>query len=225
MKNNLSSSATARQFHVYGLGNALVDTAIEVSEAQLQQLNVDKGVMTLIDEQTASDIALTLHDLPHTRACGGSAANTMIALVQFGGRGFYSCRVGNDQDGAFYLEALQRTGLESQLIKTQLPNGTTGRCFAFITPDIQRTMNTHLGATAEFSQAELVPAAIQNAQYLYIEGYLAAQPLATKASIDAYQQAKQHGTHIAITLSDPNIVTHCLDMITFNALRAIAVIE
>ncbi len=210
MSQSTSPSRTPRQFHVYGLGNALVDTAIEVPDAMLQQLNIDKGVMTLIDEQTALDIALALHDFPHTRACGGSAANTMIALAQFGGCSFYSCRVADDKDGLFYLQDLQRAGVATQLTKTNLVKGTaTGRCFVLITADAQRTMVTHLGATAEFSRIELDPQAICNAEYIYIEGYLAAQENASTAAIEAYQLAKQHHIKIALTLSDPNMVTHC----------------
>lgn len=200
----------SRQFHVYGLGNALVDTAIETPDAVLQQLNIDKGVMTLIDEQTACDIALALHDYHHVRAGGGSAANTMFALAQFGGRGFYSCRVADDKDGTFFLQSLQQAGIDTQLTHDSLVTGTaTGRCFVLVTPDAQRTMATHLGATAELSRTELDPQAICNAQYLYIEGYLAAQTNACAAAIEAYHIAKDHQVAIALTLSDPNMVTHC----------------
>lgn len=200
----------SHSFHVYGLGNALVDTAIEVPESMLSQLDIDKGVMTLIDEEKACEIALALHDYPHTRACGGSAANTMIALAQFGGRGFYSCRVADDQDGLFYLQALQRAGVETQLTRSTLTSGAaTGRSFILITPDAQRTMATHLGATAELSHIELAPKALRHTKWLYMEGYLAAQPNAAAATIEAYKLAKQHKIKIALTLSDPNMVTHC----------------
>ncbi|MCD6056326.1 MAG: kdgK [Gammaproteobacteria bacterium] len=202
--------AAPHPLHVYGLGNALVDTAIEVNDRDLIDLQIDKGLMTLIDEERALQIALAFHDLPHTRACGGSAANTMIALAQFGGQGFYACRVANDGDGHFYLEALQKAGVKTCLNPTHLPSGVpTGRSFVLVTPDAQRTMCTHLGATGSFSRQDLKEDAIKEAEYLYIEGYLAAQADATIGSIAAYQEAKAHGTRIAITLSDPNMVTHC----------------
>ena len=205
----MNTLQTKRTLNVYGLGNALVDSIVDVTDTQLQQYQIDKGLMTLIDEKAASDLTALLQGLSYTRACGGSGANTLIALSELGGRGFYNCCVANDEAGVFYLDALKRANLQTQLDEATLPAGTTGQCFAFITPDIQRSMQTYLGESANLSSADLSLDMIPKAQYLYIEGYLAAQPLATEAAIQAYQTAKQHGTQIAITLSDPNMVTYC----------------
>ena len=38
------------QFDLYGLGNALVDTEYRVSDKLLEALDVEKGMMTLIDD-------------------------------------------------------------------------------------------------------------------------------------------------------------------------------
>ena len=40
-----------KKYHVCGLGNALVDTEIEVSEKNLSDLGIEKGLMTLVDEE------------------------------------------------------------------------------------------------------------------------------------------------------------------------------
>ena len=37
-------------YSIYGIGAALVDTEIEVSDAFLSSAGIDKGVMTLVDE-------------------------------------------------------------------------------------------------------------------------------------------------------------------------------
>mgnify|MGYP000241742329 FL=1 len=39
------------KYHVYGLGNALVDTEIEVTDQDLERLAIEKGLMTLVDEE------------------------------------------------------------------------------------------------------------------------------------------------------------------------------
>ena len=39
-----------KKYHIYGIGAALVDTEVEVSDAFLANANIDKGVMTLVDE-------------------------------------------------------------------------------------------------------------------------------------------------------------------------------
>ena len=38
------------KYHIYGIGNALVDVEMEVSEQELARLSIEKGVMTLVDE-------------------------------------------------------------------------------------------------------------------------------------------------------------------------------
>ena len=50
-----------RQYDVYGLGNALVDMEFEVTAEQLQQLGIDKGVMTLVDEERENELIAQLH--------------------------------------------------------------------------------------------------------------------------------------------------------------------
>ena len=39
-----------KQYHIYGIGAALVDTEITLSDADLTTMAVTKGVMTLVDE-------------------------------------------------------------------------------------------------------------------------------------------------------------------------------
>ena len=67
-------------FDFYGLGNALVDTEYHVSDQVLAELGVEKGMMTLIDEDALSTLESRL-DRDATlvkQASGGSAANTLI---------------------------------------------------------------------------------------------------------------------------------------------------
>jgi len=72
-------------------------------------------------------------------------------------------------------------------------------------------MNTFLGATSEFSKAQLSETALKNSEYLYIEGYLVASPSGCEAAILARQLAKKHQIKTAISLSDPNMVTYFKD--------------
>ena len=96
----------AKKFDVYGIGNALVDMEFEVSTDFLKSASIEKGLMTLVDEPRQAEIINTLHGTQHKRSCGGSAANTMIAISQFGGRSFYSCKVASDETGDFYFKDL-----------------------------------------------------------------------------------------------------------------------
>ena len=193
-------------YHVYGIGNALVDMEFEVSPDVLQKLNIDKGVMTLVDETRQDELLHQLNGADGKRSCGGSAANTMVAIAQLGGKGFYSCKVANDDTGSFYLEDLLRCGVNTNLQNGDIEPGITGKCLVMITPDADRTMNTFLGITANLSETELVPEALSDSEYLYIEGYLVSSPSAKAAAIKAREMAQAAGVKTALSLSDPNMV-------------------
>jgi sugar/nucleoside kinase (ribokinase family) len=195
-----------KQYDVYGVGNALVDMEFEVSVEDLQQLGIDKGVMTLVDEGRQSYLVGQLNHRLGRQSGGGSAANTMVAIAQLGGRGFYSCKVANDETGTFYLNDLRACGLESNLHNGDREAGTTGKCLVLVTPDADRTMNTFLGITGSLSVAELDPDAIANSKYLYLEGYLVTSPTALEAAIQARNIARGAGVNTALSLSDPNMV-------------------
>ena len=193
-------------YHVYGIGNALVDMEFEVSPDVLQKLKIDKGVMTLVDETRQDELLHQLNGADGKRSCGGSAANTMVAIAQLGGKGFYSCKVANDDTGSFYLEDLLRCGVNTNLQNGDIEPGITGKCLVMITPDADRTMNTFLGITANLSETELVPEALADSEYLYIEGYLVSSPSAKAAAIKAREMAQAAGVKTALSLSDPNMV-------------------
>jgi sugar/nucleoside kinase (ribokinase family) len=194
-----------RKYHVYGLGNALVDMEFEVSPELLKTLNIDKGVMTLMDEDRQHEIINHLSDFHSKKSCGGSAANTMVAISQFGGKSFYSCKVAHDEMGAFYLEDLMSYGVDTNLKNRDTQEGITGKCLVLVTPDADRTMNTFLGITANFSPNELVSEAIEDSQYLYIEGYLVSSPTGKEAAIKAREIAQAAGVKTTLSLSDYNM--------------------
>jgi len=195
-----------KKFDVYGIGNALVDMEFEVSDSFFTQNKIDKGLMTLVDEDRQNALLDALGGAALKKQCGGSAANTVIAVSQFGGKSFYSCKVANDPTGDFYFNDLQDNGVETNLSIQKRMHGTTGKCLVMITPDAERSMNTFLGITATFSKDQLVEEALKNSKYLYIEGYLVASPSGLEAAVEAKKMAEKHGVKTSITLSDINMV-------------------
>lgn len=195
------------QYHVYGIGAALVDTEIEVNDTDLQVLNIDKGVMTLVDEARQHQLVDSLSDhlVASKRASGGSAANTIIAASFFGSKGFYSCKVANDDNGQFYLNDLETAGVDYHH-NNGSHDGITGRCLVMITPDAERTMNTFLGISETVSVNELHEEAAANSQYAYIEGYLVTSETGRAAAIRLREVAEANGTKTALSLSDPAMV-------------------
>ncbi|KZY31864.1 MULTISPECIES: adenosine kinase [unclassified Oleiphilus] len=195
-----------QQYHVYGLGAALVDTEIEVTDEFLSQANIEKGLMTLVDETRQAEILELMkeHLVGSKRASGGSACNSIIAASYFGAKTYYSCKVSDDENGLFFQQDTQAAGVTTS--DKAHPNGTTGKCLVMITPDAERTMNTFLGVSAELDEAQLDAKAIAQSEYLYIEGYLVTSPSGKQAAIKAREIAEQQGVKTAISLSDPGMV-------------------
>ncbi|MCB1735331.1 MAG: adenosine kinase [Gammaproteobacteria bacterium] len=194
-----------KQYDVYGIGNALVDMDYEVSAQDLIDMNIEKGVMTLVEEDHQMRVMAHLGSHPCKKSAGGSAANSVIAVSQFGGKGFYSCKVADDELGNFYLQDLQANGVDTNVHAVR-EAGHTGRCLVMVTPDADRTMATHLGITGGLSQVELVEDKLRSADYAYIEGYLVTSDSARSAAIHARQIAEQAGVKTSLSLSDPNMV-------------------
>ncbi|WP_317930368.1 adenosine kinase [Halioxenophilus sp. WMMB6] len=201
-----------KQYDIYAIGNALVDTEIEVSDADLERFGIQKGFMTLVDEARQNELTDLLQDhlVASRRASGGSACNTVIAASYFGAKTFYSCKLAEDDNGRFYLNDLERAGVDYLPAFAEHP-GTSGKCLVLITPDAERTMNTFLGISATVGAEQLHAPAISQAKIIYIEGYLAASDSATEAVCQLKQQGQANGAQIALTFSDPSMVNYCQD--------------
>jgi sugar/nucleoside kinase (ribokinase family) len=193
------------RYDVYGIGNALLDIECEVVPELLVELGIDKGVMTLLDEASQNKILERLGNCASKRTCGGSGANTIVAIAQFGGKTFYSCKVAQDEPGKYYLDDLLACGVDTNLKIHPPEPGITGKCLVFVTPDADRTMNTFLGISSSLAAVELVPEAIANSTYTYIEGYLVTGETSKQAAIKAREIAASAGQKVAITLSDQNM--------------------
>lgn len=204
-----------KHYHIYGIGAALVDTEITLSDADLTHMAIAKGVMTLVDEERQNTLIDYLNDhlVASHRASGGSAANTIIAASYFGCDNFYSCKVANDDNGAFYLNDIHAAGVATPAHITP-PAGITGKCLVMITPDAERTMNTFLGISETLSVDELDIDAIAKSHYVYIEGYLVSSPTGRAAAIELRKQAEAHNTRTALSLSDPAMVQFFHDGLT-----------
>lgn len=197
------------KYAIYALGNALVDTEVETTETELENLGVEKGVMTLIDAPRMVELMSHFGHKVHNRACGGSAANSLIAAAVLGSACFYSCKVANDDTGHFYISDLLANGVDCNLNPDTLEAGNSGTCMVMVTKDAERTMNTFLGITGDLSEADINYTALKNSQFLYIEGYLMPSEAAFAACKQAIDFAKKNGVKTALTFSDPNMVTFC----------------
>jgi len=198
-----------KQYAIYGMGAALVDTEIQVQDDELIAMGVDKGLMTLVDEARQAVLLAQLqgHLVKASHASGGSAGNSMIAAAQFGAPTFMSCKVADDEDGAIYVRDLELAGVDHSMTQGR-PAGTTGKCLVLISPDAERSMNTFLGISETLSVEQLDPAALAVSEYLYIEGYLVTSDSGRAAAIRARELAEAAGVKTSLSFSDPGMVEY-----------------
>lgn len=196
------------KYDVYGIGNAIVDIVTEVENEFFEKNQVEKGVMTLVDEKRQQDLMKAIAMNKSKLSGGGSAANTVVALNQFGGKGFYSCLVAQDDLGKIFLDDLARNGVETNLKYENCPQGHSGRCLVMTSPDAQRTMNTFLGVSSMLSPMHLDEAAIKNSSYVYLEGYLVSSPKGLEAMKETKKIAERNKIDVALTFSDASMVKY-----------------
>lgn len=197
-----------RKYDVYGIGHALVDIVTEVNDDFLQKYNIEKGLMTLVDEPRQHELVEAIHLPDSNLACGGSAANTVIAASQFGSKCFYACKVASDEMGRFYLKDLRENGVETNYTDATAPAGITGKCLVMTTPDANRTMNTFLGIASALSVEEVDEDHLKDSSYLYLEGYMITSENGLEAMMHAKRTAEKHGVKSALTFSDPSMVKY-----------------
>ncbi len=206
LTSNLQPQVT--KYDVYGIGNALVDIVTEVNHDFFKENEVEKGLMTLVDEKRQIHLMKAIDMKKSKMSGGGSAGNTVVAINQFGGKSFYSCLVAKDDLGKFFLEDLKRNSVDTNLTHEQCPEGHTGRCLVMTSPDAERTMNTFLGVSSFLSPEHLDTEAIKNSSYIYLEGYLVASPKGLEALKEAKRIAERNKVSTALTFSDPSMVKY-----------------
>lgn len=195
---------------VLGIGNALVDIQARVPDEILGDVGFDKGIMTLVDDERQAGVLGQLPQHSLHRCAGGSAANSIAALAQLGGRGAYIGKVGEDEIGKFFRTDLEAMGIEVHCGADEKPTGT---CAILITPDAQRTMLTNLAAAGSISPDDIDEDLIARSKYTYIEGYLLTAEVGRDGAYRAMDLAKKHGNKVALTASDPFLINLIRDEI------------
>lgn len=200
-------------YDVMAIGNALVDHEYVLSDVALEDTGLTKGNMTLagLEEQEQLLAFFTLAEIePSKQAGGGSAANTMFAFASLGGQPFYACRVGDDQQGKFYLKDLHKAGVATS-DKSIHVGGVTGSCVVAVTEDGERTMQTYLGTSSDIDADNVDFEVLKQSNWLYLEGYLAMSESIQPAMDELRQQASVHGAKIAVSFADPAVVKFAKD--------------
>src|ERR1700722_18413960 len=146
---NNARGAMSTTVEVLGLGNSLVDLLAYADDNYLSTQEMLKGAMNLIDEDRAE--ALYAARVDPRVISGGSAANTIVGVASFGVSAAYIGKVKQDSLGEAFSEDIRSTGVAFSTLPAE-SGPSTGRCFIYVTPDGERTMNTYLGGGFFFSR-------------------------------------------------------------------------
>lgn len=191
-----------KTYDIVGVGNALVDVLSHVQDDFLAANGVEKGIMTLIDTDRATELYGATG--PSKEISGGSAANTIAGAAMLGAKTAYVGKVKNDQLGAIFAHDIRATGVAFETpLSPKTEEHETGRCIVLVSPDGERSMSTYLGVSEQLGPDDIDEAMMANAAWLYLEGYRFDGALSVAAFDKAIAACKGAGGKVSITLSDP----------------------
>ena len=197
-----------KKFDVFGIGNALVDCVCLVSDSFLDDNNIEKGLMTIVDDKKQKSIIEKIKDTDPFIQSGGSVPNSIYTLSNLGGSGYLSFLISNDSYGNLYLNDIKKSGINTADKKYFFGDGMTGSCLVLTTPDAERTMNTCLGASSNFSIKNINFDDLKLSRYLYIEGYLVTSDVAIEAIKKSISFSIENDVKISLTFSDLSMVKY-----------------
>ena len=181
------------------IGNAIIDVVSNVSFEFLKEQNIDVGSWRPTPVDQISQLQKKMENT--LIASGGSAANSAVGFSLLGGNSSFIGRVKDDEFGKLYIKDLQSANVD--FVSSSVKSGIeTGRCLVYVTPDAQRSMRTYLGAASNLSPDEINENAIEDSEFVYMEGYLWDEPIAKEACKKSYDLSKKFGTKSVLSLSD-----------------------
>lgn len=180
---------------ILGIGNAIVDVLCEVDEKFLNDHNLIKGSMKLVDEVEFKKLlsSITVKE----SISGGSVANSIVGLSQLGNQVGFIGKISDDELGNSYEKGLLKENVKYLYSKKSelIPTGT---CLILITPDSERTMCTFLGIAGKINENDINEEMIKTTEIIFLEGYLWDKGEPQKAFEKAINSAKK----VAMSLSD-----------------------
>ncbi len=189
-------------YDLVGIGNAVVDVISHADDSFLDNMGIEKGIMQLIERERAEILYGAMQDRVQTP--GGSVANTVAGVGSLGLKTSFLCKVKDDGLGLFYQKAMTEDGIgfpNPPVSGAHIP--PTTRSMIFVSPDGERSMNTYLGAGADFDEGDVDTSVAGDTRFLFLEGYLYDKDEGKRAFTAAAQACHAGGGKAGISLSDP----------------------
>ena len=189
-----------KKYDLVGIGNAVVDVITQCDDNFLNNMDIEKGIMQLIEQERAELLYASMNERVQTP--GGSVANTIAGAGALGLKTAFIGRVRDDVLGTFYASAMADHGIDfvNPPVSEETP---TSRSMIFVTPDGERSMNTYLGISTGLSSEDVPEAVTGNAKLMFLEGYLFDHDAGKTAFREAARATTTGGGKVGIAISDP----------------------
>ena len=190
-----------KKYNVLGIGNAVVDVISQSSDMFLEKMNIEKGIMQLVDRDRGELLYNSMDN--RKQAPGGSVANTIAGIGALGLKTGFIGKVGTDELGVFYRDTMEENGTDfvnNLSDKSELP---TSRSMIFVSDDGERSMNTYLGISAELGPEDVNLEVAASADIVFLEGYLFDKDKGKEAFIKLAKECRAAGGLSGIAISDP----------------------
>lgn len=190
---------------VAGLGSPIIDVMVRVDDAWLAaNVHGEKGGMNAVDDRERRRLlsAIEHSGLIPEYAIGGSAFNTIGALARLGMKTSFIGKTGRDADGAIFRRDYLAIGGDPASLR-DTASSSTATCLCLVTPDSQRTMRSHLGASLLMTPEDICDRDFEIASHLHIEGFQFFIPGLVRAAVTT---AKRNGCTVSLDFAAFEVV-------------------
>lgn len=180
---------------IAGLTNALTDVIVSVTDDELKEFNLRKGVFNSnVDARVYEIISRRKAKMFH----GGSSANVIHGAAALGLNAALFGTVGNDECGESYIQHVK----EARIIScVSIADGPSGLCYTLVSSDGEKTAFAKIGVAGAYN---FDIRQLEKTKIFHTSGYeLLTNPQKTEETID---YAKKKGALISFDLACPGVV-------------------
>lgn len=192
------------------MGNAIVDIITMCSDDFLQEQQLAKGQMNLVDQARFRSLYAQLQTT--LQVPGGSAANTAVALANLGAKVGFIGKTAHDNLGLDFVKDLHKNRVESLLpcLGHETPSSSS---IIYITEDGERTMATYLGISHDMQIQDIPLDEVLRCEYLLVESYLLDIPACKSILASLLPQAEKEEIQVILTITDKACVKRHVEFI------------
>ncbi|HUK85936.1 MAG TPA: carbohydrate kinase family protein [Candidatus Acidoferrum sp.] len=135
-------------------------------------LNVD--VLFKVDRLAKAEEESFVED--YTEACGGSAANTVVALARLGCKTGFIGKVADDREGKLQIDCFNKEGVDTSAI-IQAKKGKSGSVMGFVDKKGARTLYINSGVNDTIEPREIEYSYVSQTKFVHYSSFVGEKSL------------------------------------------------